>query len=267
MKRCFAITILLCGICAAQNLTSVQIYDQFTGRFLDSSKWLTTPTCSATVFLDTDASLNLPDCAREIQGNKLRLMVKTYGNRLSDVGRQFGPAELYFINPNAINTITTTLTVKRADAVACPTNTAQYSSISQTIFGGNYFNAGTGDTRDDVVALIIVEHDPPTPAGELLVTALVFSPNAFFGVASLGTVGFEESLTATVKWDQANHQFTFRAESSGLTSTANIPYSAPDTNPATTPVKLLAARGFAPNCTSRQAAASMDVLFDNVRIN
>ncbi len=118
MKRYLVIVSLLSAVCVAQSQPSAtdHVYDQFKGQFLNGDKWLTTPTCSATVFVDTTASLSLLDCAREIQNNQLRLMVKAYGNRLSDAGRQFGPSELYFANPNAINSITTSLRVKRAEA-------------------------------------------------------------------------------------------------------------------------------------------------------
>ena len=269
MKRYFAISVFLSAICAAQNLPSAtyEIYDQFKGQFLNSSKWLTLPTCSATPFVDTTASINLLDCVREIQSNKLRLMVKAYGNALSDSGRQFGPSELFFVNPNAINSITTTLRVKRANAVACPANATPFSSIAQTIVGGNYFNPGSGNSSDDVAAIVIVEHDPPTAPGGLVLSALVFSPNAFYGFANLGTAKFEQPLTATVQWDQANHQFVFRVNGPNLSSTATLPYSVPDTMPAAAPLKLLGARAFAPNCTTVKGTADMDVLFDEVRVN
>ena len=269
MKRYLVIVSLLSAICAAQNQTSAteHVYDQFKGQFLNGAKWLTTPTCSATVFVDTTASVSLLDCAREIQNNQLRLMVKAYGNRLSDAGRQFGPSELYFVNPSAINSITTSLRVKRAEAIACPANVTNFASISQTIVGGNYFNPGTADPADDVAAIIIVEHDPPTPPGVLVVSALVFSPNAFYGFSNLGTVRFEQRLTATVQWDQLNHQFVFHVTGPNLDSAATIPYSVPDTMPAAVPAKLLGARAFAANCTGRQATSDIEVLFDNVRVN
>ena len=269
MNRYLLIVILLSGICAAQTLPSAasEVYDQFKGPFLDSSKWLTTPTCSATQFVDTTASINLLDCAREIQSNKLRLMVRAYGNGLSDAGRQFGPSELFFVNPNAINSISATLRVKGAEAVACPSNSTPFSSMGQAIFGGNYFNPGTGDPRDDVAAVLIVEHDPPTPPGVLLLSALVFSPNAFYGFSSLGTIRFEQALTGTVLWDQPNHQFVFNVIGPNLNSTVAIGYAVSDTMPAAAPIKLLGARAFAPNCTSQQGSADMEVLFDNVRVN
>jgi hypothetical protein len=267
MKRYFALTVLLSSICAAQNMPSATapIYDSFKGPFLNSSKWLTLPTCTTTPFSDTTASVNPLDCARDIQSNKLHLMVKAYGDTLSDVGRQLGPSELFFVNPNAINGITATLGVKRAEAVACPANPTPFSSMAQTIFGGNFFNPGTGDPRDDVAAILLVTRDPTIPV--LLVQALVYSPNAFYGFSSLGTISFEQSLTGTLQWDQPNHQFIFEASGPNLSSTATISYSVSDTTPAAAPLKLIGARAFAPNCTTLQGTSDIEAFYDNVRVN
>jgi hypothetical protein len=269
MKRYFASAVLLSVLCAAQSLplAADRVYDRFNGPFLNSSKWLAIPTCSATPFVDTTASVSLLDCARDIQNNKLHLMVRALGNELSDVGRQFGPSELFFVNPNAINAISTNLRVKQSAAIACPSNSTRFSSLGQAIVGGNYFNPGTGNPSDDVAAVLIVEHDPTTPAGVLVVSALVFSPNAFYGFASLGTIRFEQLLTGTVQWDQPNHQFIFHAVGPNLNSTAIVDYAVSDAMQAAAPVKLLGARAFAPNCTTRQGKADIEVLFDSVLVN
>ncbi len=266
-KPILILVFLLSSLWARQSqpLASERLYDDFTRPWLDASKWLTLPTCSATIFLDTTASLNLLDCAREIQDNKLRLLVKAYGNAVSDEGRQFGPSELYFINPNAVNSIAATLRVNRVDAVACPSNST--ASFGQTILGGNYFNPATGDPNDDVAAILIVEHAAIDTAGTLNVGALVFSPNAFYGFSHLGTIQFHELLTAKVQWDQPNHRFVFTVASASLRSTDSIYYSVPDTMPAVGAIKLLAARAFAPNCTTEHTTADIEVLFDKVAIN
>lgn len=97
-------------------------------------------------------------------------------------------------------------------------------------------------------------------------SALVFSLNAFYGFSSLGTVRLEQPLTATVQWDQLNHQFVFHVTGPNLDSASTISYSVPDTMPAAVPAKLLGARAFAANCTGRQATSDIEVLFDNVRV-
>ena len=238
-------------------------YDVFNGPFLDPSKWLAVPTCSATPFVDTTASVNVLDCAREVQNNQLRLFVKAYGDPSSDQGRQFGPSELYFINPNAVKSLTATLTIRNIDAVACPSNSTP--SFGQAIFGGNYFNPGTGNSRDDVAAVMIVQ--PFSPGTGLGVFALVFSPNAFYGFATLGAIKLNEPLTGNVQWDQPNHRFVFSVLGPNLNSTKTISYSATDTMPAAAPMKLLAGRAFVPNCTTLQTSAGVEVLFQSVAIN
>ncbi len=264
-KKALGIFFLVSSLCVAQDLPPVagQLYDDFRGPFLDASKWLTVPTCSATQFVDTTASINLLDCAREVQNNQLRLFVKAYGNSNSDQGRQFGPSELYFANPNAVKSIVTTLSVKAVNAIGCPSNSIE--SFGQAIFGGNYFNPGTGDPKDDVAAIIIVQHGSSGP--DVGVFALVFSPNAFYGFSILGTIEFNEPLTGKVQWDQPNHQFIFSAAGPGLNSTTTIRYAVSDSMAAAAPMKLLGGRAFVPNCTTRQTTADMEVLFQNVAIN
>jgi hypothetical protein len=262
-----ALMVLLSALCAAQNLPSSggRPYDHFEGPFLDASKWLTTPTCSATPFVDTAASVNLLDCAREIQDDNLRLMVKAYGNSVSDAGRQFGPSELYFVNPNAVKSISTLFRVKRVDAVACPTNNTD--SFGQMIFGGNYFNPGTGNPQDDVAAIIIVQHSAASSSGQLGVYALVFSPNAFYGFSVLGTANFGDLLAGNVQWDKANHRFVFSVIGPQLNASSTISYTASDTMSAAAPLKLLGARAFVPNCTTTQTSANIEILFKKVTIN
>jgi len=238
-------------------------YDEFHGPFLDSSKWLAVPTCSATPFVDTTASVNVLDCAREIENNELRLFVKAYGEPSSDQGRQFGPSELYFVNPNAVKSMTATLTVKGIDAIACPSNST--ASFGQAIFGGNYFNPGTGNPKDDVAAVMLVQ--PFSPGTGLGVFALVFSPNSFYGFSTLGAIKLNEPLTGKVEWDQPNHRFIFSAVGPDLSSTKTISYSAADVMPAAAPMKLLAGRAFVPNCTTRQTTADVEVLFRSISIN
>lgn len=266
-KSMLAIAFLLSAVGLAQNqqIAAGPVYDNFKGSFLDASKWLAVPTCSASVFVNTTDSVNPLDCAREIQDHNLRLLVKAYGKMDSDVGRQFGPSELYFANPNAVTSITTSLTVERVDAVACPSNTTD--SFGQAIFGGNYFNPGTGDPKDDVAAIIIVQHSASSPDRVLGVYALVFSPNAFYGFLTLGAIDFDERLAAKVQWDQPNHRFLFSASGEGIRSTGTIPYNASDGMPPAAPMKLLAGRAFVPNCTTQQTAAYIEVLFDNVMTN
>ncbi len=121
-KLMFGLLLLLPVLCLAQQSGSIQLYDNFNSPWIVPTKWAAVPTCSATQFLDTTASLNLVDCIRAIQSNQLHLMVKAYGHVDSDPDRQFGPAELYFANPNAIQTISATFRIAHSVPTACPSN-------------------------------------------------------------------------------------------------------------------------------------------------
>lgn len=260
----FLIVLFFALSSAAQN-TSFPYYDTFARPWLNPAKWLTLPTCSGTIFLDTTASVNALDCAREIQNNKLHLMVKAYGLPASDEGRQFGPAELFFANPNAVNSISANLQVRKMEAVACSSNSTR--SLAQVILGGNYFNQGSDDPTDDVAALIIIEHDPTDPARSMRYSALVFSPHVFYGFTPLGSIIFQEQVTATIRWDKGNHAFFFSVASDTLNASTTIAYSGSDNLQPSVPAKLLAARAFVADCTTRTTWADADVVFSNVSVN
>ncbi len=250
---------------AQQQMGSIQLYDNFNSTWIDPTKWAAIPTCSATPFLDTTASLNLVDCIRAIQGGSLRLMVKAYGHIDSDTDRQFGPSELYFASPNAINTISVTVKIHRSAPIPCPSNSTP--SFGQVLIGGNYFNTGTGDPRDDVAVLYFIERDATAAKGTIHAGAVLSSQNSFYGYVDLGIHNLSDVLNAAVSWDQPNHHFSFRLAHSRDIRAGELSYSASDTTPPVAPMKLLAARAFVPNCTTQLTSADMDVLFDDVYTN
>ena len=258
----FCLLLLPCMCLAQQQTGSVQLYDNFNSAWIDPTKWAATPTCSATPFLDTAASLNLVDCIRAIQGSQLHLMVKAYGHVDSDIDRQFGPSELYFANPNAINTISVTVRVNRSAPVACPSNGTP--SFGQALIGGNFFNAGTGDPKDDVAIAYFIEREATAAKGTVHAGAVLFSPNAFYGYVDLGIHSLSDVLNAAVSWDQPNHHFSFRLAHARDIRARELFYSVSDTTPPVAPMKLLAARAFVPNCTTQLTSADMDVSFDDV---
>jgi hypothetical protein len=255
--------ILLPALCLAQQKTgSIQLYDNFNGTWIDPVKWAAVPTCSATQFLDTAASINLFDCVREIQSGQLHLMVKGYGHIDSDTDRQFGPSELYFANPNAINTISATVRIAHSASVSCPSNPTD--SFGQALIGGNFFNTGTGDPKDDVAIAYFIQRVATAPKGTIQAGAVLFSPNAFYGYVDLGIHNITDVINAAVSWDQVNHKFSFRLAHSRDIRAMELPYSVSDVMPPVAPMKLLAARAFVPNCTTQLTSADMDVFFDDV---
>ena len=92
---------------------SAPVYDNFNSKWLDPSKWTINANCWN----------RLPmKCVREIQSGQLRLLVRGLGSGSTDSGDQNASSFLAFLNPGSIRSITTTVTVRAADGVACATN-------------------------------------------------------------------------------------------------------------------------------------------------
>ena len=264
--RVFILCFLLLPLmCAAQQSGSIQLFDNFNAPWIDPTKWAAVPTCSATPFLDTTASLNLVDCIRAIQNNQMHLMVKAYGRVDSDTDRQFGPSELYFANPNAIHTISTTFRIARSAPTACPSNST--ASFGQVLAGGNFFNTGSGDPKDDVTVIFWMQRMATDPKGVAHAGAAVFSQNAGYGYVDLGAHSVGETLSVTISWSPTGHVFMFRLAGPGDIHAGQLNYSVSDVMPPVAPMKLLAARAFVPNCTTQLTSADIDVFFDDVYTN
>ncbi len=264
-KFVIALVLLVPVLCVAQQSASIQLYDNFSTRWIDPTKWAAVPTCSATPFLDTTASLNLFDCIRAVQAGQLRLMVKAYGHVDSDTDRQFGPSELYFANPNAIQTISTTFRIAHTAPTTCTSNSM--ASFGQVLIGGNFFNTGTGDPKDDVSVILIMEHSAFDPKGVALTGAGVYSQNAFYGWVDLGKRSIGETISAAISWNPTGHFFAFRMAGASGIRQGQVNYTVSDVVPPVAPMKLLGARAFAQNCSTQLSSADMDVYFDNVYTN
>lgn len=249
--RIFAVLFFETLSCAAQ--TSV-LYDNFEHRFLNPSLWNTS--CYTT-------SLS-QECATIIQHGKLRLARRITGNTDSNTGLQFGSASAFFFNPAPIKSITTDLVVRDVEESPCVANPG---------FGGfaavlaRFFNAGSGDPSDDVGASLHFGRVSSDPKGQLTVLAVSFH-NGNYSFIWLGNVLLGTPVTATLTWDQANHQFLFSWTNSVTHVKTNgaMPYSFSDTTPAADPTKSLELELFPANCTARQTWVYTDARFDNVYI-
>ncbi len=264
-KFVIALVLLVPVLCVAQQSTSIQLYDNFSSQWIDPTRWAAVPTCSATPFLDTTASLNLFDCIRAVQGGQLRLMVKAYGRADFDIDRQFGPSELYFANPNAIQSISVTFRIAHAAPTACPSNSTP--SFGQVLVGGNFFNPGTGDPKDDVSVIMIMQRQATDPKGVAVTGAGVYSQNAFYGWVDLGKRNVGETISAAISWNPTGHFFAFRMAGASGIRQGQVNYTVSDVMPPVAAMKLLAARAFVPNCSTQLSSADMDVYFDNVYTN
>ncbi len=236
------------------------LYDNFDGKWLDPEKWLpTNPQCWG----------NVLECVREISNNKLRLVARNFGARNSDSGIQYSESEVYFIKPNLINSITADVTANFS-GTACLTNNTDYTH-TQVQLGGTYFNTGSGNLTDDIGVWLIDWIDSTKPTTQLI---SVYWGYLWPGTATdtfLATYPVGTELTATLKWDKANHQFIATTKVKGQPDqTAErivIPYPYPDTTPPASPVKTLLASQHTLNCTSAPTYGQVEATFENVIVN
>jgi len=92
----------------------------------------------------------------------------------------------------------------------------------------------------------------------------------FFNNTDLGTLDTDESATAGLAWDRANHTFIVRVTKTKTTPSVvegQMPYYQSDSTPPTFPMKAINVGGFSPNCTSGRTFTAMEATFDKVRVN
>jgi hypothetical protein len=239
----------------AQQPTTV-LYDNFNQGFLSPSKWNTSSPCFTWTVLE---------CVREIQNGELRLAVRGYGSKDSNVGSQYGESELHFLKPAPIRSIATQLVIRRTSALGCAANTD--GSHTHAIIQGNFFNSGSGNVTDDVQALLVFDRYSSDPQGVTTVEAFMSWQGQFFGFVTLGTVKLGQTIVAQLQWDRANHQFIagWTDVATGAVTQAQLPYAISDAAPAAAPDKLLGVRAFTPNCLgTRMLTADMEATFDDV---
>jgi hypothetical protein len=240
-------------------LTST-LYDNFTERFLNPLKWNSYNACYTSNGQEME-------CVREIQNGHLRLTHRTFGQRDSDSGSQVGSASLSFANPGPIRSITTDLSIRSTQESSCAAN-PQYLGTRAHI-DATFFNAGSGDPSDDVGAQFVFGRSFSDPAGQISVYSQYYQGSNYVGFVPMGTFDIGTPITATVTWDQANHQFIFiwTNDITHLTTRTPIPYNLSDTNSASNPAKTLSVVTFAADCTATADWTYVEATFDNVRIS
>jgi len=243
----------------AQSSAGLVLYDNFDERFLSPLKWNTFGAC----YTSNGKEL---ECVREIRDERLRLAHRTFGERESDAGSQVGEASLYFANPGAIKSITTGLVIRNTQESSCAAN-PQYLGTRAHIHA-IFFNSGSGNPNDDVGAQFVFGRSFSDPQGQISVFSQIFQGNNYIGFIALGTFYIGTPITATVTWDQPNHQFiaSWTNRITQVKMQTTMPYSYADTTPATDPSKRLSVVTFAANCTAQADWAYIEADFDNVYI-
>ena len=232
------------------------LYDNFNLSRLNDTLWNTS--CSS--------ATRSEECVITIQSGKLRITRRVAALRNSETGYQWGGAGANFANPLSIKSITADVVVKSVVEQVCAATPELGGNA--TIFA-MFFNDGSGDPNHNLGASLLVGRISSDPKGQLDVLgqmSLGYTPLQTIG---LGTVPMATPITATVQWDQPNHQFvlSWTNDVTHLTTTGTIPYTSSDTKPPVNPNNSLSVNVFPANCTAHDTWLAVDSTFDNVYIS
>jgi hypothetical protein len=238
-----------------------QAYETFNGPWIDPQRWL--------ALANTDPcrdSTNVMECVREIQGGKLRLLVKSYGREDSTSGSQWGDSTLISAT-HAQRSFTADVLVKSVSAVDCPSGG---SSLAQAQFMVPFFNTGTtGDPKDTVQAYFVVQRAQGQP--RVLYAYAIFEDHGVWSASSDAmAVSAGTPMRGTLIWDQPHQKFT--ATISNLLTheqlTSDLPYSESVTvAPPMWALPVLQVVAAPANCSAVNTSASVEATFDNVMID
>ncbi len=250
---------LMLAAVPAQALEPFKIYDRFTDKAIDPTRWS-----------DNER-------IREIKGGAMRLMQRTYGLSNSDVGST--PTNWQAnLNPNPqnITAIKATVTVSALEANACPSNATPGDARARII--GGFFNTATptaGSQLNDVIAQVRIlrASNSTDPAGLLRIQGVLSlctsadcnNAVTIGNVVDLGTVMVGTPATVSLQWDKPGKTFYFGREGA---TTGTVAYAESDASPPSLAFRQVSTRVNVPMCQSAPRVSSMvDALFDNVFVN
>ena len=259
------VLMLLAGIAMAQTSTPSSsqtaniLYDDFNQGLLDPLRWTTGASCWSSDYSEME-------CVRMIQTGKLLLAQRTFGQRDSDTGNQVGLASLNFANPAAIKSTTLGIVVRAIDEVPCAAN-PQFGGQVQV--NETFFNAGSGNSSDDVGAQFSFSRSFTDPKGLVSIWAQIYQGYNYFGFVPIGSVSIGTPVTATLAWDKSNHQFIAAATNdvTHVKMQITLPYTFSDNTPAINPAKSFGVINFPGNCTKNPTWGYTEATFDNVRVS
>ncbi|MCU1301001.1 MAG: hypothetical protein JWQ87_1285, partial [Candidatus Sulfotelmatobacter sp.] len=203
------------------------LYDDFNQQLLDPLRWATGGACYS--------SSSEMECVRTIQAGKLLLAHRNFGQQDSDTGNQFGSSTVWFLDPAPIKSITADIVIRNIEEVPCAANSQFGGAVH---IDATFFNAGSGNSSDDVGSQLGFSRNSSDPKGQIFVWAQIFQGFNYFGFVSIGHVAAGSTVTATLSWDKANHQFIAKVTNdAGHTTRVTLPYSFSDSAPATNPTK------------------------------
>lgn len=143
------------------------------------------------------------------------------------------------------------------------------SLAPQAMITAFFFNSGSGNSSDNVAAILTFAPPSPDNLRTLFITAFFGWQGSYFGQVTLGSVPIGTPVRATVRWDQSSHKFVFSVLN--LTThqffTSDVPYDMPDITVPSGDWKGLYVQAFPSNCINEQTWQSMEATFDNVMVS
>lgn len=238
--------------------SSLRLYDNFSAPNIDPSRWYTVYSCDAKTTLE---------CVRQVQNGSLHLRARAYGDRTSNAGTEYGPAEFAMVD-SAATDVAVELTVLHIDTSPCVTSPGA-GTFGQTILYGNFFNDGSGTTSGDTTALLVLDRVAGDPPNVVQASATVQYQGVFLDWITIGSLNLGERVRIELKWDKSNHQFLASLYRPAYNTTAQIalPYPSSDSAPAAFPEKALGVRAFPQNCTGEPTYVDIEAAFDRVLVN
>ncbi len=222
---CLVLVVILAGT-PVQALEPWVLYDNFNGTAIDPNKWQQSGMDESSIF----------DVAREIRGNRLHLLNRTYGDIITipdplpepplNLGNKNTAVRLQFPDPNAVTAMKIVGTVTAFDLEGCGGNTDRVRALRisgfffNTYADGGHVELGSGNI-DDVIASIHLEtrgsyEDPPDVLRVIAFVSRCIDPECFsdslFFREDLGEYRVGDSIRLLMRWDEENDRFIFRRD-------------------------------------------------------
>jgi hypothetical protein len=256
--------LLLCSVAAqAQSLV---LYDDFTSGIINPKRW----------YGEEGKQYGgiRVEARRAVVAGQLRIEAKAYSDNFADSGSSTSRNSVVFAKSSAITAIRSSITLRSATITGCAANTTP--SVARARIFGFFFNAGVavpGSNYNDVYAGIQVSRGSGSTdaAGIFRVTGFIGKCTDDACISST-TVAYQDLGTATlgtatevgVTWDRAAHRFAYQRATDAV---VYLPYTLPDVEAASFPVKRMEISNQVAQCTSTRPVASAAADFDNVKTN
>ncbi len=248
---------------------SLALYDDFRRKEINPAKWR-----GHEHFRVTPTGGRNPnrEAVRQIGRKKLHLHLTTYGETSLNSGHGIGHFGLEVTNSDLVTAMQADVRVEKAIAEDCAANDRSSRARAQII--GFFFNDGTssgpGDWTGDILAVIQKHLD--SRGGRAILASIErcttpnCSPSQALDVYVFGGWKLKRTDTLGLEWqpDLDRFVFTVNGQSMPLSYLGAWDDSLPPQGAGPDRFRI---RNTAANCTDGRKKASMDVYFDNVRLN